>query len=125
VLTVVSGNMLPPSSGSNNKSSKKPAELTTCFMLVSFLVYPSTLNMKATSSSETSVGFQRTIWCFILEDRTLQEHNNIVEYVLKKKTTVEPEKRPLLANGSETTFFSRPRSRNRQQNDVRCYAAES
>jgi hypothetical protein len=44
---------------------------------------------------------------------------NTVAYLLKART-VEPEKQPLLANGSETTFFSRQRSRNRQRNDVRC-----
>jgi hypothetical protein len=49
------------------------------------------------------------------------QHNtkNIVAYLLKAGT-VEPDKQPLLANGSETTFVSRQRPRNKQWNDVRC-----
>jgi hypothetical protein len=43
----------------------------------------------------------------------------IVTYLLKA-ITVEPEKQPLLANGSETIFVSRQRPRNRQQNEIRC-----
>jgi hypothetical protein len=42
--------------------------------------------------------------------------SDIVAYLLKPKT-VEPEKQLLLANGSETTFDSRQRSRNKQMND--------
>jgi hypothetical protein len=37
-----------------------------------------------------------------------QLHTNIVAYLLKART-VEPEKQPLLANGSETMFISRQR----------------
>jgi hypothetical protein len=37
---------------------------------------------------------------------------NIVAYLLKAKT-VEPEKQPLLANGSETIFVSRQRPQNK------------
>jgi hypothetical protein len=44
---------------------------------------------------------------------------NTVSHLLKLRT-VEPEKEPLLANGSETTFVARQRSRNKQQNNVRC-----
>jgi hypothetical protein len=51
-------------------------------------------------------------------------HFNNVAYLLKART-VEPEKQPLLANGSETTFVSRQRPRNKQRNNVRCYAADS
>jgi hypothetical protein len=40
-------------------------------------------------------------------------------YLLKART-VEPEKQPLLVNGSETTFVSRHRPRNTQRNNVRC-----
>jgi hypothetical protein len=40
---------------------------------------------------------------------------NIVAYLLKART-VEPEKQPLLANGSETTFVSRQRPRSGQRN---------
>jgi hypothetical protein len=39
--------------------------------------------------------------------------------------TVEPEKLPLLANGSETTFVSRQPPRNEQRNNVRCSAVDS
>jgi hypothetical protein len=45
--------------------------LATCFMLVSFLAYSSTVNMEATCSSETSVEFQRTTRRYIPEDRDL------------------------------------------------------
>jgi hypothetical protein len=38
----------------------------------------------------------------------LEQIKNIVVYVLKART-VEPEKQPLLGNGSETTFVSRQR----------------
>jgi hypothetical protein len=44
---------------------------------------------------------------------------DIVVYLLKAKI-VEPKKQPLLAKGTETTFVSRQRLRNRQGNDVRC-----
>jgi hypothetical protein len=33
------------------------------------------LNMEATSSSETSVDFQRNTWRYISEDRTLNNHH--------------------------------------------------
>jgi hypothetical protein len=70
-------NMLPPSSGSKNKPSKKPAcskhsraLLDVCFMLVSCLAYSLILKMEATCSSETSVGFQWITWCCSQECRT-------------------------------------------------------
>jgi hypothetical protein len=61
-----------------------------------------------------------------------QEHVTIVTmnlpstvtYLLKART-VQPQKQPLLANGSETTFVSRQRPLNIQRNGVRCEAAES
>jgi hypothetical protein len=43
-------------------------------MLVSCSAYPSTLNMKATFSSETSVSFQRTTRRYMPEHRTLHNH---------------------------------------------------
>jgi hypothetical protein len=46
--------------------------LVTCLTLVSFLAYFSTLKMEAICSSETAVDFQRTLRCYIAEDRTLQ-----------------------------------------------------
>jgi hypothetical protein len=49
---------------------------------------------------------------------------NIVAYLLKVKLWSQ-RRHPLLANGSETTFVSRQRPRNRQLNDVRCEAADT
>jgi hypothetical protein len=54
--------MLPPFSG-----CFPPA-----FTLVSCLAYFSTLKMKATCASETSVNFQRTTWRSILKDKAIQ-----------------------------------------------------
>jgi hypothetical protein len=56
--------MSPPSSGSKNKPSKKPALLCLppAFTLVSFSAYSLTLKMKAIFSSETSFQLQRTTW---------------------------------------------------------------
>jgi cobalamin biosynthesis protein CobD/CbiB len=44
------------------------------FMLASCLAYSSTLKMKATCSSETSVDFQQTYTALYPRDRTLQEY---------------------------------------------------
>jgi hypothetical protein len=65
-------NMSPPSSGSKNKPSKNL--LATFFMLVTFLTSSSTLNMEATCSSKTLVGFRWTTRRYIKEDRTLHNH---------------------------------------------------
>jgi hypothetical protein len=43
-------------------------------MLVSCLVYSSTLKMDATGSSETSIDFHRSIRRYITEDRILRNH---------------------------------------------------
>jgi hypothetical protein len=43
-------------------------------VLVSYLPHSSTLKMEAVCSSETSLGFQRTIRHDIPEDRNLQSH---------------------------------------------------
>jgi hypothetical protein len=48
---------------------------------------------------------------------TLKEY--IVAYLLEART-VEREKPPLLANGSETAFVTRQWPRNKQQNNVHC-----
>jgi hypothetical protein len=45
------------------------------FMLVSCLVYSSTLKMEATCSSVTSVDFRRITWHYIPEERTLDNHS--------------------------------------------------
>jgi hypothetical protein len=57
--------MSPSSSGSSL------ALLAICFTLVPCLDYYSNLKMEATYSSETSVDFQRIIWRYFQEDRTL------------------------------------------------------
>jgi hypothetical protein len=44
------------------------------FILVSYLVYSSTLKMESACPSETSVEFQRTTRRYIPEDRTLHNH---------------------------------------------------
>jgi hypothetical protein len=58
--------------------------LATCFMLISCLAYFSTLKMEITSSSETSVDFQRTTWHCIPE-QPLREPQilHVVLYFLK------------------------------------------
>jgi hypothetical protein len=43
-----------------------------CFMLVSCLVYYSTLMMESTYCSEKSVDFQRTTWRYILDNKILR-----------------------------------------------------
>jgi hypothetical protein len=45
--------------------------------------------------------------------------NIIVAYLLKSRTG-EPEKQPLLANGSKITFISTQWPRNKQRNNIRC-----
>jgi hypothetical protein len=77
--------MLPSSSGSKNKPSKKLAEHGTYFMLVSCLAYPPTLKVEATCSFEASVNFQRH---YILEDSILHNHRceNLKSYILKRVT---------------------------------------
>jgi hypothetical protein len=86
------GNMSPPSSGPKNKSSEKPAEPASCFMLVSGLVYSSTLKMRKACTSKTSVDFQRiTTRRYIPEDGTLHNHrceNLKYIYILRYITSV-------------------------------------
>jgi hypothetical protein len=65
-------NMSPPSSGSKNKPSKKPACLPPAFTLVSCLAYSSAMKMEATCPSETLVNFQWTTWHYIPKDRALR-----------------------------------------------------
>jgi hypothetical protein len=57
-------------SGSKNKPSKKHALRATCFTLVSWLGYSSTLKMEAPCFSETSIDFRRTTRRCIPEDMT-------------------------------------------------------
>jgi hypothetical protein len=40
-------------------------DLATCFMLVSYLVYPLTVEIEATGSSQTLVDFQRSALLYI------------------------------------------------------------
>jgi hypothetical protein len=68
--------------------SKKPGwsmrqAQVSCFTLVSYVVYFSTLKMEATCSSETSSDFQRTTRRSIPEDRTLRiiEDGSIKEFI--------------------------------------------
>jgi hypothetical protein len=56
--------------------SRKEPWLAICFMLAFLLVYSSTLKMEATYSSETTVGFQRTIRRYIPEDRISRNHRH-------------------------------------------------
>jgi hypothetical protein len=65
-------NTSPPSSGSKNKPSKKPA-----WKQVASRAYSSTLKIEAICSSETSVYFQRTARHYIAQDSTL--HNRSCE----------------------------------------------
>jgi hypothetical protein len=53
------------------KNAKQESGLKAGGKLVSCLAYSSILKMKATCSSETSVDFQRTLWCCIPEDKAL------------------------------------------------------
>jgi hypothetical protein len=53
------------------KQEVRRAMLATCFTLVSYLLYSSTLTMEVTCSSETSVEFQQTTQRYSPEDRTL------------------------------------------------------
>jgi hypothetical protein len=61
--------MSPPSLVLKNKASKNEL-LSTCFILVSFLLYFWTLNMGTTYSPETPVDFQRTALRNIEENGT-------------------------------------------------------
>jgi hypothetical protein len=51
--------------------------LETPVLLVSCRAYSLTLKMKATCSSQILDDFQWTIWCYILEDRTVIKHSLI------------------------------------------------
>jgi hypothetical protein len=60
------------------------AFLAACFMLVSCLVYSSTMELEATRSSETSVDFRRTRRRYIPEDRTIHNHRceNLISWFI-------------------------------------------
>jgi hypothetical protein len=64
---------------------KQVALLATSFMLVSCLANYSTLKIKATCSSETSVDFERTTRGYITEYNTLHNHRfeNLKSYIAK------------------------------------------
>jgi hypothetical protein len=54
----------------------------------------------------------------VVKQVTDTENERNAAYLLKART-VEPERQPLLANGSETTSVSRQLSRKRQRNNAR------
>jgi hypothetical protein len=87
-------NMSHSSSGSKRMSIKKPAWklcLLPCFTLVSCFACSSTLNMEATSSSETLVAFRRIKWCYIPEYITPKSHSYFLfhkEHVLLIRTSL-------------------------------------
>lgn len=78
--------MLPASSESKVKSSKKPALLAACMLLVSWLAFSSALKMNTLFSSETLLDFYQTTWLYILEDITL----HICSENFKSITTFKP-----------------------------------
>jgi hypothetical protein len=57
--------------------------LASCFTLVSWLAYFSSLKMEATCSCEASVNFQPNTWRYIPEDRALHEISASL-YLLQK-----------------------------------------
>jgi hypothetical protein len=83
--TTFRSNILPPSSGSKNKSTINQCEalLATCFFLVFSFGLLFKIKLWATYSSETSVEFQSTTKCYILGDRTLHFHRcgNLKSYI--------------------------------------------
>jgi hypothetical protein len=64
----------------------------TCFALVSFLTYSSTLKMEAIYSSVTSVGFQRTTLRYISKYIILHKHccENLKSYITTKFNSILP-----------------------------------
>jgi hypothetical protein len=46
--------------------------LVTCYMLIPYLAYCSTLKVEATAFSEMSIYLERTAWCYIPEDKTFR-----------------------------------------------------
>jgi hypothetical protein len=67
-------NISPPSSGSKDKSSKKPIVLSTCFMLETCLAHSSNLKVETIYSYETSIDFQRNTLRYIPEERIVCSH---------------------------------------------------
>jgi hypothetical protein len=66
--------MLPSSSGTNTKPSKKPMSSRQQAEQLSLL--PAfTLKVKATCSSKTSLDFQRITWRYVPEDRDLHSYH--------------------------------------------------
>jgi hypothetical protein len=59
-------------------------KLERSYLMVSCMAHFSALKMVATSSTETSVGLQRTTWQYIPVDRTLHNHHyiNLICYVV-------------------------------------------
>jgi hypothetical protein len=69
--------MLSPSSRSKKKPQKKNQHEADC------LAYSSTLKMEAACSSETSVDFRHTTWCYITEG-TLFNNNEVIQFMLMR-----------------------------------------
>jgi hypothetical protein len=80
-------NISPPSFGSENwakleSSMEEGSKLTTWFMLVFCLVFPSTLEIEATCCTETSIDFQQTTRRYIQNDRNLIGSIGFLVYIL-------------------------------------------
>jgi hypothetical protein len=62
--------------------------LLSAFVVLSCSAYSSTLKMEAICSSNASVDFQRSTWCYIPEDNTFSDTDDILEvseqYLLNK-----------------------------------------
>jgi hypothetical protein len=72
--------------------------------------------------SEYNFGRKNNCNHFLILVLLITDQTTVQMYMacLLKAEIVEPEKQPLLANGSETTLISRQRPRNKQRNNVRC-----
>jgi hypothetical protein len=64
-------NVLSPSSGSNSKSSKQPAEQISGS--IAYLAYSSTMKMEVVSFSESLVSFYEARWRHVPKDNTLTQ----------------------------------------------------
>jgi hypothetical protein len=65
----ISENILPPSSGFKNKSSKKQTEEQHCLLVIRQLFFDT--NRQTVYSSEMSINFYHTTWRHITKDRII------------------------------------------------------